>query len=183
MENQTTALLPMEEMRIIKQIYLIYESGSKQDLSIGYVMYQRNFSENYKLKETPKDERDFFFFVDYPKQEMYPHDDIDETIFQAIKNTYPKSRLINFSLIFNVDWEKVHRLQNRPFEKSEIIFRPSISTLELERYVGQHFTVLRKQIKIYQDYTKESIQNIAFLGLYNLQDKSILDRLDRIEFL
>lgn len=183
MENQTISLLPTQEMRIIKQIFLIYESGSKQELSIGYVMYQRKFSDNYKFKETPKEQKDFSYYLDYPKQEMYPHDEVDETIFQAIKNTYLKSRLINFSLIFNVDEEKVKRLQGRPYEQSEIIFRPSISTFDLERYIGQHFSVLRKQIKIYQDYTKESIQNIAFLGLYDLQDKSILDKVSNIEFL
>ncbi len=183
MENQTITLRPIDEMRIIKQIFLIYESGSKQDLSIGYIMYQRRFSDNYKFKETPKEQKDFSYYLDFPKQEMYPHDDVDETIFQAIKNTYLKSRLINFSLIFNVDSEKVTRLQNRTFEQSEIIFRPSISPFDFERYVGQHFPVLRKQIKIYQDYTKESIQNIAFLGLYDLQDKSILDKINNIEFL
>ena len=183
MENQTITLLPIDEMRIIKQIFLIYESGNKQEFSIGYVMYQRMLSDNYKFTETPIKEKDFSYYLDYPKQEMYPHDDVDETILQSINSTYPKSRLINFSLIFNVDGEKVKRLQNRPFEQSEIIFRPSISTTDLTRYLGQHFTVLRKQIKIYQDYTKESIQGLSFLGLYNLKDVSILDKVDSVEFL
>lgn len=183
MDIKTISVLPIEEIRVIKQIMIVSEFANNKEYSIGYILYERELSDNYKFKETPKGERDFSYYLDFPRQDSYPTDNLDEIILQSIKNSFPKSTLRNYSLICNVDKERIERLQNRQFEQSEISFTPDFSQTDFHRFVGQSFDGLRKPIKIYNDFTKESIQNLYFQGYYNLNDRQMLDRIDSTKFI
>ncbi len=182
-EIKTISVLPMEEIRVIKQIMLISEFANNREYSIGYILYERKLTDNYKFKETPKEKKDFSDYLEYPRQDSYPNDNVDEIILQSIRNTFPKSTLRNYSLICNVDIDRVKILQNRPIEQSEITFTPDFSQVDIYELAGKSFNGLRKPVKIYSDFTKESIQNLYFQGYYNLEDREILNKIDKIDFI
>lgn len=58
-------------------------------------MYKRILSTNYKFIEVPESQRDFSYYIDYPKQDLYPNDNVDNLILQSIRNSYPKSLVKN----------------------------------------------------------------------------------------
>lgn len=184
MDNiKTISILPMEEIRVIKQIMIISEFANNREYSIGYILYERKLSDTYKFKETPKEQRDFSYYLEYPRQDSYPNDNLDDIILQSVRNTFPKSTLRNYSLICNVDRDRIQMFQNRQFEQSEIAFTPDFSQIDIYELIGQSYSGLRKPIKIYNDFTKESIQNLYFQGYYNLGDKQILNKIDKIVFI
>lgn len=183
MSNITTiSILPIEEIRIIKQIMIISEYSKKQEFSIGYILYERELSNTYNFKGTEKEERDFLYYLEYPRQNTFPNDNLDEIILQAIRNTFPKSTLRNYSLICNMDRDRITMLQSEAFKEVEITFTPDFSRANISEFAGQNYDGLRKTIKIYSDLTKERLQNIYFQGYYNLIDKQILGMIDKIKF-
>ena len=73
------------EPKIIKTINI----ASQQDI-IGLLLYIRNITPTYRLIETEqKDNIEL-----YPYQKMYPTDELDEILLEAIIVQYPKSMSI-----------------------------------------------------------------------------------------
>lgn len=178
----TISFLPIEEMRILKQIIIVSDFPKDRELSVGYIVYERILTDRYKFKETNKKSDGFDYLIDFPKQELYPHDDVDDIILQAVKNLYPKSTLRNHHLIFNVDRENIDRLKDRQTVTSQISFTPDFSSLNILSVGRRSFDGLVKQVTIYNDFSLDYIRNIAFNGYYNLKDQHILNKLNPIVF-
>lgn len=183
MKTTTIKILPIEELRIIKQITLISQFANNQDYSIGYILYERKLTKEYKFVETPEEEKDFKYYMEYPRQDSYPNDNIDELILQSIRNSFPKSTLRNHSIICNVDIDKKERMQNREFRINNIQFTPNFSQIDMNDLKGKSFEGLNISIKVYNDYKLEGIENLFFQGYYNLNDLNVLDELDTIQFI
>ena len=182
MQQKTITVLPLDEIRILKQIIIINDSQDNREISIGYILYERKKSQDYKFIETPKEERDFTYYLDYPKQDSYPNDNVDDILLQSVRNRYPKSKLINHSIICNVDLEKINMLQNPPSELSQIQITPDFSGIDISTLVGKQFEQAFKQIKIYADFRLEDIKNLAFFGYYDLNDDEIINKVREVRF-
>lgn len=183
-EIKTITILPVDEFRVIKQIKIISEFANNREYSIGYILYERRLTNDYSFKEVSKENNDFLYNLECPRQDSYPNDSVDEIILQSIRNSFPKSTARNYSLISTVDTENIKILQNRHIEQSEITFSPDFSQIDIYKHVGKSFSGLRKSVKIYSNFTKENIQNLYFQGYYNLEDTEILDQInDHIKFI
>lgn len=124
MEPRTIKFLPLDQMRILKQIFIVNENKYDREVAVGYILYERKLTKEYKFSETPKEERDFRYYLEYPRQDSYPNDEVDDLILQSIKNTYPKSYLKNHSIICNVDTEKYDVLKKPENQPSVINVSP-----------------------------------------------------------
>ena len=183
MQTRQIEFFTPEKCRIIKQIVLVANSRNGADISIGYILYGRKFSDNYKINETDKEENEFKYFSEYPLQENYPTDNVDNILFQAIKNLYPKSFIRNYMLVCNLEQERIEILQSRPFEQSEIRIMPDTSQMYSFKQMPTNIVGGIWTVKIYVDYTRESIQGLAFLGYYDLNDQQILAQIDEVNFI
>jgi hypothetical protein len=83
---ETISFLPIDDMRILKQIIIVSDFPRDRELSVGYIVYERKLTDRYKFKEVDKKSDEFNYLLDYPKQELYPHDDVDDIILQAVQN-------------------------------------------------------------------------------------------------
>jgi len=182
MEPTNITFLPIEQMRILKQVILINDSKYERDVSIGYILYEREFSPSYRFKETTKEERDFNYLVDYPRQDSYPNDKVDDLILQSIRNTFPKSRVRNHSIICNLDQEKLRVLQNRTIERNSMHITPDLSGLDIYNLAGKKFRTVPKEFNIYSESRIDDIKNLTFFGYYNISDSKILDDLVKVNF-
>lgn len=182
MQQKTITVLPLDEIRILKQIIIVTDSQYSNEISIGYILYERKMSQDYKFIETPKEKRDFTYYLDFPKQDSYPNDNVDDILLQSVKNRFPKSKLINHSIICNVDIDKVKVLQNQSSELSQIQITPDFSGIDLSTLVGKQFEQAFKQIKIYADFKIEDIKNLAFFGYYDLNDNEIINKIREVKF-
>ncbi len=179
----TIKVLPVNEMKIVKQINLQIQNRNGIDITAGIILYYREISDTYKFNKKKKEDRDFFHFINYPGQEDYPNDDLDNLILQAIKFDFPKAK-INSDLLFSTsDVERYENLTKRPYEKAELTFIPDFSGIDLNQLPKKSFTGFRKQINIYVDGSGELIKNRFFKGYCDFMNhEAIYDRLDQIEF-
>jgi hypothetical protein len=183
MKIDSISILPIEEIRIIKQVFIISELECNKEYTIGYILYERQLSQDYRFKETSMEERVFSYYLEYPKQDNYPVDEIDMIILHAIKNSFPKSYVRNHSLICNVEKEHIRFLQNRPTEKGVITITPDFSMMDITNIKLSNFSGLEMKILIYTNFKKGNIINTYFQGYYDLNRPEILDRLNEIKFI
>ncbi|WP_158974286.1 hypothetical protein [Cellulophaga sp. L1A9] len=180
----TISVLSVNEMKIIKQVNLVIQNRNKIDITAGIILYEREFSETYTFEEKKKDEKDFFHFSTYPKQEDYPNDHLDSLILETIKTDFPKAQFKSNLLFSSSDVEHYDNLTKRPFEKAELNCIPDFSGIDLSRLPTTTFKGFRKEINIYVDGSSEVIKNRIFKGYCDFRNhEQIYDRLDAIKFL
>lgn len=66
--NNTITVLPIDEMRIVKRIDLLTQNKNNIEIRIGFIVYEREFSPDYKFVEKKKDEKDFLYLSTYPNK-------------------------------------------------------------------------------------------------------------------
>lgn len=175
--------LNIEDCKILKQI-IIVSDRKYGETEIGSIFYKRNFTEDYKLNEVNEDEDPLDkLLYDYPKQENYPNDRLDEIIFESIKKNYPKSVLKNALIIFNVDLEKLEILKNKNSIKAKIYFTPWSKTYsDLYQFAGKTFKSPEVDLHVYSNYSDEITQGQTFIASYLLEEENVLNKLSAVEF-
>lgn len=179
---RSISFLPIEDMRILKQIIIVSDFPRDREISVGYIVYERRISDKYKFKKADEKRTEFIYLENFPKQDLYPHDYVDDIILQAVQNQYPKSVVRNDHLLFNVDQEKIIRLKNRETVKSQISFTPNFLNFDIFSDERRSFDGLIMPVSIFNDFALDYIRNIAFNGYYNLKDQNILHEISPIEF-
>ncbi|MGE6355331.1 hypothetical protein ACQKCJ_15800 [Flavobacterium sp. NPDC079362] len=182
METIRVNVLPQNEIRIIKEIIIVSDQENR-DTSLGSIFYERYFSSEYKIEEIEEENRDFTYYLNYPKQEYFPIDDLDGIILQSIKNSFPKSSIRNFIYFSTGDVERLENLKNRPIEKTTIMFSPLLISQNYQTLSNSSQQFYRPEINIYRDSKKQDVENIAFFGNFDLNDRTILSRLRDINFI
>lgn len=179
----TVTILPTSEMKIIKQINLVSPNCNGIDVTVGIILYEREFSETYKFKEKSEEENNTLNLTRKTKQEDYPNDDLDLRILEAVKLDFPKAQL-NSDLLFSTSHvEHYNNLAKRPSEKAELTFIPDFSGINLESLSRKSFEAFRKQINIYAHGNTELIKNRMFRGYCDLENHEIFyERLNKINF-
>lgn len=187
MEERILKWLDENEMRILKQI-IIVSDRQNGETEIGSIVYTRPLSPTYNLskqkEEYKKAENSLDrLFHEYPKQENYPVDRIDEIILTSVKKSYPKSIVRNDKILFNVDLEKLKRIKNKNVLNSSIYFAQEFSNItNFSEFAGKEFKALKIDIKIYSYYRAEYLDGQIFYANYNIQEQNILNDLKTVIF-
>jgi len=177
-------ILPYKEIKIIKKINLVAKIRFETDVIIGFLLYERELSDNYKFQEKKKEESDFIYLSTYPKQEDFPEDLIDNILFETIKINYPNSNLHNELLFTTSDVENLTNLIRQPYKVSTFIIRPDFSGQRLEGLVGMEFEAFTKSVNLYTSFPAEIIKDLVFYGTCNFEKhKEIYNILEGIKFL
>lgn len=182
MENiKSFSILPIKERKIIKQINII--KGQYSNNILGSIFYERDLSNTYKFKEISEESRDFDYYVDYPKQDNFPNDILDGIILQTIKNHYPYSRLNSFSKITSIDKLRFENLCNSRSNDGSVLLNisPNLSHENIDELKKDMLNSFKKRIIIH--FPVKVNMSYEFYGYYNLEDKEIIDKLDKITFL
>ena len=186
METKELKWLDRSEFKVLKQITLISDRPNGE-CEIGTILYSRPLTPTYNLKKQEQEDRTTTpmqrLLQEYPNQKNYPHDRIDEIIFDAIKSSFPKSGIINSIILFNVDEEKLRNLKNRQISESEISFSPEFSGVDdISGLSGRKFKVSRMKLNIYSFCKSTLLENLYFIGYYNIFEEDVLDSLKTVTF-
>ena len=188
MNTKTITSLELNEFRILKHIQ--FSTDAKfAGFPNKSVIYKRKFSNNYKFSQSEPEENTLEnrmgrLMSDFPKQQNYPNDRIDEIILKAISDIYPNTTVRNELIVFNVDLEKIERIKNKRSNRGNIIFSPTIADYsDLTKYVGRQFSSPVVEINIYSNSLVEAESAEAFTAKYLFPDEEfILDKIKQIEF-
>ncbi|KAA6325877.1 hypothetical protein EZS27_024959 [termite gut metagenome] len=175
METRTIKILPLDELGIIKQINLVSESKFHNEA--GYILYERKLTPNYKFIKVPENKKDFKYYMEYPGQELFPNDDLDNLILLSIRNFYSKSVVRNYPLLSNVDIDNLTILKNRYAYQTTIRITPNFSNVDILKLRGLSFKQIILNVNVYTTLTSKDVENMAFFGYYSLDDEDVLERL------
>lgn len=186
MENiKPVSILPKEEIRIIKLITIIsnpreniYSNENPNSYPLGQIVYERELTENYKFSKITHNKKNIEQYSEYPTQDSFPHDEIDNFIIQSIKNSHPKSTLKNLCLFTNDEKENLNKILYTTEYQSTITFLPDLSQLNFNELTEQIFYSLKKKCTIHAKN-----RSFDFTGYYNLDDKDILGKINKIVFI
>lgn len=181
MEIKTIKFLPTGQMKIVKEILIVDVNQDGNEFVIGSLMYERILSTDYKFIEVPENQRDFSCYIDYPKQDLYPNDNVDNLILQSIQNSFPKSLVKNHTLLCNVDEEKIRILKNKKVESGVIRITPDFSGIDIYNKQTQQLRMIQQEVNI---YTFRTLPNaLFFYGHYDIADVHILDMFKDVVFI
>lgn len=186
METKELKWLDRSEFKVLKQITLISDRPNSE-YEIGTILYSRPLTPTYNFKKQEQEDRTTTpmqrLLQEYPNQKNYPHDRIDEIIFDAIKSRFPKSRLRNSEILFNVNKENLRNLKNRQTSESEISFSPDFSGVDdIFSLSGREFKAPRMKLNIYSFCKSTLLENLSFIGFYNTSEEDVLDSLETVTF-
>jgi hypothetical protein len=176
-------MLDFQDWKIMKEIQIVSKNSYEQEIVIGVISYLRQVKRDYFLKEDPE-ENQFLKLLNYPKQELFPQDTIDDIILNSIKEQFPHSFVRNTEISFDSDLEKIKFITQVPKQIARFEVRPNFSQVDLSKLVGQQLNFFIKNINIYQHFTPDSIKGRYFTGIcdFHSQDE-IYKKLDQVEFL
>jgi glycerophosphoryl diester phosphodiesterase len=184
LNHPTIKILPVDEMRIVKRINIISQTQFDPEAVIGYVFYERQFSQDYKLAERIKNENDPFNLAPYPTQKDFPNDEIDEIILNAVREKFSKSSVRDEIMFSTFDIDQLNNFINRPSAKANFIVKPDFNGQDLNWLVGRSYNTFAKEINIYVNGSLKLIENLAFWGICDFaRHEEIYTRLDLIKFL
>ena len=96
------SFLDNEDLRVIKQIDL------NDDRFIdAHVIYLRNFTPTYKMKEKDPEISDFERMLNGTPQNEYPNDILDDIILATIRKEYPNAEIKSALYLFGLDIVKM----------------------------------------------------------------------------
>ena len=176
-------MLDFQDWKIMKEILIISRNSHEQEIVIGVISYLRKIGKNYYLQDdTEKDE--LLKCLNYPKQELFPQDVIDEIILSAVRLLFPKSFVRNSTISFDSDLERIKIITQIPKQNAKLEIRPDFSQVNSSKLIGQEFNLFIKDINIYQHFTTDSIKGKYFIGICDFHSQEdIYQKLDEIEFL
>lgn len=181
MTRVSLSFLPAENWRILKQINLISAGTNGNLFSVGIIIYERPFSPHYKMKEISNEEKDFTYYLNYPKQEIFPSDDVDRIILNGVRSLYPNSIVVNDIICSSIDLEKIGYIQNRPSQEAHMTLSPDFSNIYPN--INERYDCLKIAFKVYTNFSSRHLQSLFFIGRYGLDKPGILDKVEKVVFL
>lgn len=181
-EQITIKLLDQKDWKIVKEISVVSTNQFGVEITIGVIIYDRQITSDYKLNDDPEPNQ-IKRLIDYPKQELFINDELDELILNAVKSKFPKSFMISHQVLWDSDEKRFDYFLKRPCEKAMLEIRPVFSSIDLYNIKGKTFPVFNKEINIYQDFTLESIKFHFFTANCDFERSgSLITELNRIVF-
>ena len=176
-------LLEQTKWGIIKEINIVSKNQYGEEITIGFIIYKRNITDDYKLNDDPEQDP-IKRLLDYPKQSLFSVDELDELILSSVQRKFPKSFVRNYQVVFDSDQRQYDYILKRHFEKAALEVRPDFSNLNIFNTTKKTFPGFYREINIYQDFTQKSIQSIFLTANCNFErSEEIINKLKQIEFL
>ena len=172
--NKTITILPNKEIRVVKKIAIVAQNVSNIPIRIGFIIYERECSFDYKLVERKMDSKGFLYLSTYTKQEDYPSDEIDELLSASIKNTFSNPSIHNEFLFSSFDAENLNLLTERPKEDVNFIFINQFYGQEMALLVGKSFKPFVRNGNVYVDSCSELLEHLTFSGNCKFENYQVL---------
>lgn len=113
------SLVNVENLRIVKYVKLNDERWNE-----AYVIYMRNITTTYRMKEKNPQLNDFDRNLNGTPQNEYPSDILDEFIYEEIKKSYPNAEIVSSSYFFGLDIINLERYKTYAFTTNTISVIP-----------------------------------------------------------
>lgn len=109
--DETIRLLSVHGMKVVKRIKVEHQEGNGR-LSFADVVYLRDFTQEYKMhqKEVVDERERMERILHGIPQNEYPDDELDEAIFEKIKDRFPGSRKISDLMLFSTELRNLQLL-------------------------------------------------------------------------
>lgn len=99
----TITTLPTDKIRILKEIDVSFDFLDRPHYA--KIFYTRQFTPSYKMNDGNKATRLFFGYA----QEDFPHDEIDEFIFNAVREKFQKVSYHSSIVMFDCEIETLKK--------------------------------------------------------------------------
>lgn len=163
--------LDEHEWCIMKMIMLnIPTMYGPQD--VAYFMYKRPLTPWYKLTQSTES---VSFVEEYPRQKDFPHDVIDQLVFDSVLQIYPNSRILNKLVIFNTERDLINQLMEPPTQEGKIIFTPFITPDDIKKHPGRTYYRYELPINFYMNFPYKDYRKYFFAS-YSLNDESAFEK-------
>lgn len=129
-EQVTIKLLNQEDWKIVKEISIVSTNQFGVEITIGIIIYDRQITSDYKLNDD-QEPNPIEKLIDYPKQELFTNDELDELVLNAVKSKFPKSFVRSHQVLWDSDEKKFDYLIKRPSEKAFLEIRPDFSSIDI----------------------------------------------------
>lgn len=175
------------QYRILKEI-IIFGTRGENDVELGRIFYKRKLANSYCLKASEDKAESNLASLEkclhgYPNQDNYPADKIDEMIFSAVCDQFPRSVTRSDTFLHAADVERLQILKQVNVVQCPMFFTPGIWRMNeiynLPEGAKQGF---RADINIYTSYDSKVLQNHVFNAKFDLKDRHFLGGLKNIEF-
>ena len=102
--DETIRLLSEHGMKVVKRIKVEHENANGR-LSFGDVVYLRDFTQEYRMhqKEVVDERERMERMIHGTPQNEYPDDELDNAIFEKIRECFPSSRKISDLMLFSTE--------------------------------------------------------------------------------
>lgn len=181
------ALLPFEQWRFIKRINIVAPRGPERNLEVGYIIYERRFRADYKLRERQNGESEFNHLLTFDKQENFPQDYLDNIILDGIRQDYPDSYVSNYMITADCDLKTIDVLQQLPRKDFMIIFNlsaPIAKLMEDNNRGISHYYIWQKMPFYRTSCTSFSEHIVSATAYFDLEhEQEVCERFDRKEIL
>lgn len=176
-------MLDFNDRKIMKEIHIVSQNSYNQEIIIGVIAYLRKIQRDYYLKNDTEPNQ-FLRLLNYPKQELFPNDELDDIILDSVKEKYPKSFFRNTQISFDSDRDKIKIITQVPKQTAIIEVRPNFGQIDLSNFFVQSFNIFYKNINVYQKFMADSIKGLYFTGTCDFANQEdTYKQLDEIEFL
>lgn len=172
-EQVTIKFLDQKDWKIVKEISVVSTNQFGVEITIGVIIYDRQITSDYKLNNDPEPNQ-IKKLLDYPKQELFTNDELDELILNAVKSKFPKSFMRSHQVLWVSDEKRFDYLLKRPSEKAILEIRPDFSNIDIYSLSGKTYPVFKKEMNIYQDFTLESIKSLFFTANCDFERRETL---------
>lgn len=109
--DETIRLLSEHGMKVVKRIKVEHEKANGR-LSFGDVVYLRDFTQEYRMhqKEVVDERERMERMIHGTPQNEYPDDELDNAIFEKIRERFPGSRKISDLMLFSTELRNLQLL-------------------------------------------------------------------------
>lgn len=173
-------VISTESISIRKDISVTKTAKNDIPCSVKFV-YIRDFTNEYKMAD-PKIENDEQLFNRYLNgipQEEYPHDRLDDLIFEAIKKKYLNAKIKSSTIVTNSELASLRKLDAKKSTPCEIIIEPEMGQLNVAAY-KDFLSIFKYKIEA---YPSNPINIDFFEGLtltYTIEKDSWLEDKDEL---
>lgn len=174
--------LPKEQAYIVKEIHVVGKTRHGVD-TMGYIIYERYFSENYIMNENPE-QGQFERLMAGPDDGRFPVDELDNILLDAIKSQFPDSFTKSHMIIAGLGANQYDYKLEQPKQIATIIVEPDFTGIDINLLVGRSFARFIKEVNIYQNYSSEGITGLFLNAKCNPdRHEDIIDKLYQVNFL
>lgn len=125
--DETIRLLSEHGMKVVKRIKVEHENANGR-LSFGDVVYLRDFTQKYRMhqKEVVNERERMEKMIHGTPQSEYPDDELDNAIFEKIRDRFPGSRKRSDLMLFSTELRNLQLLSRSLYRSFTFSVEPEL---------------------------------------------------------